>query len=116
MQIEISLQSDNYNSMVVRENGRIIAFVRGRLHDLVRLLKDRCVNGVVVVRGNIKEVLGKISSDIEVRLIPLDLNINEIEVRAKLSEIDMKTMENGYIVYAGRYVFRSSIAKLTISQ
>jgi len=112
MQIEIYLQSDNYNSLTIRENGKILAFVRGRLHDLIELLKGKRIENVVVVRGNIKEALEKISSDTEIRLIPMDINIKENEIRVKLSEVNVKD----YIVYVDKYVFVSHIAKLIVSR
>jgi len=125
MQIEIRLQSDNYNTLTVKD-GKIVAVIRGRLHDLISFLQNGSfvrigspiisIIDVDVVRGNINEVLSKISSDTEVVLIPMDLSIKENEIRVKLSEINMKYMENGYSVFIGKYVFRSYITKLVVSQ
>jgi len=114
MQIEIYLQSDNYNNLVVKEPGRTVVFARGRLHDLIRFLKDKHTSNVLVVRGakEMDKVLEKITDDAEIRIVPLDLNIDEI--RVKLSEIDVKpiTTEVEYAVRIRNYTFRSCITKL----
>jgi len=115
LRVEIYLQSDNYNSLDIKEDGKTVAFVRGRLHDLIKFLKEKNVRNVLVVRGKeVEKHLEKITDDTEIRIVPLDLNIDEI--RAKLSEIDVKPMDIDYIVRIRNYVFKSSAARLEVKR
>jgi len=112
---EIYLQSDNYNNLVIKEGGRTVAFIRGRLHDLIKFLKEKNTRNILIVRGKeIEKYLEKITDDTEIRIVPLDLNIDEI--RAKLSEIDVKPMDTDYIVRIRNYVFRSYVARLEVKR
>jgi len=115
MQVELYLQGDNYNRLIIKEDGEIAVYARGRLHDLLRLLKDKSAENVLVVRGELGKYLPKITEDTKIRVVPLGVGINEFSV--KLSEISLKPLGSDYyIVRMSGYVFRSQLAHLEASR